>query len=191
MAPCVTDNVRGHAEQPLRRGGARRDDDVHVLDLGGVRPLHGRRREHGHEVGRQRVQRLVPDDVHERRLAGASRRERGASRRSSRPSTRRRSAGRSGRTTSGSSARAGTSTRHRTARPSITNISYNVGDNEKRYQGKLTLTPVANHSFTANYLKVDEKQTNSYVRQHPRPRQPRALAGRFRRTSSPRTTTAS
>jgi outer membrane receptor for ferrienterochelin and colicin len=43
----------------------------------------------------------------------------------------------------------------------ITNISYNVGDNEKRYQGKLTLTPAANHSFTGNYLKVDEKQTNS------------------------------
>jgi hypothetical protein len=44
---------------------------------------------------------------------------------------------------------------------SITNLPFEVGDNEKRYQGKLTLTPVANHSFTANYLKVDEKQTNS------------------------------
>ena len=44
---------------------------------------------------------------------------------------------------------------------SITNIPYSVGDNEKRYQGKLTLTPVVNHSLTGNYLKVDETQTNS------------------------------
>lgn len=44
---------------------------------------------------------------------------------------------------------------------SITNLPYSVGDNEKRYQGKLTLTPFANHSLTGNYLKVDEEQTNS------------------------------
>ena len=44
-----------HAEQPLHRGRDRRDDDVDVHGLGGVRPLHGRRRQHRHEVGRQRV----------------------------------------------------------------------------------------------------------------------------------------
>ncbi len=44
---------------------------------------------------------------------------------------------------------------------SFTSLSYPLGDTEKRYQGKLTLTPVANHSFTGNYLHVDEEQTNS------------------------------
>ncbi len=43
----------------------------------------------------------------------------------------------------------------------FTNLSYPVGDTEKRYQGKLTLTPVPNHSVTGNYLHVDEEQTNS------------------------------
>jgi outer membrane receptor protein involved in Fe transport len=44
---------------------------------------------------------------------------------------------------------------------SITNLPFTIGDNEKRYQAKLTLTPVANHSLTGNYLHVDEEQTNS------------------------------
>ncbi|MCM3875693.1 MAG: TonB-dependent receptor [Thermoanaerobaculia bacterium] len=44
---------------------------------------------------------------------------------------------------------------------SITNLPFSIGDNEKRYQGKLTLTPVVNHSLTGNYLRVDEEQTNS------------------------------
>jgi hypothetical protein len=43
----------------------------------------------------------------------------------------------------------------------FTNISYPIGDTEKRYQAKLTLTPVANHTLTGNYLHVDEEQTNS------------------------------
>ena len=43
----------------------------------------------------------------------------------------------------------------------FTNISFPVGDTEKRYQGKLTLTPVANHTLTGNYLHVNEEQTNS------------------------------
>ena len=44
---------------------------------------------------------------------------------------------------------------------SFTNLSFPLGDTEKRYQGKLTLTPVANHTLTGNYLHVDEEQTNS------------------------------
>jgi hypothetical protein len=43
----------------------------------------------------------------------------------------------------------------------FTNISYPVGDTEKRYQGKLTLTPVVNHTISGNYLHVDEEQKNS------------------------------
>ena len=43
----------------------------------------------------------------------------------------------------------------------FTNISYPVGDKETRYQAKLTLTPVANHTLSGNYLHVDEEQTNS------------------------------
>lgn len=44
---------------------------------------------------------------------------------------------------------------------SYTNESYAVGDKEKRYQAKLTLTPVTNQTITGNYLHVDETQTNS------------------------------
>jgi outer membrane receptor for ferrienterochelin and colicin len=44
---------------------------------------------------------------------------------------------------------------------SFTNISFPVGDNEKRYQGKLTLTPLTNHTVAGSYLKVEEEQTNS------------------------------
>jgi hypothetical protein len=43
----------------------------------------------------------------------------------------------------------------------FTNLSYPVGDKEKRYQGKLTLTPVTNQTIAGNYLHVDETQTNS------------------------------
>ncbi len=43
----------------------------------------------------------------------------------------------------------------------FTNLSYPVGDTEKRYQGKLTLTPENNHTLTGNFLHVDEEQTNS------------------------------
>jgi len=43
----------------------------------------------------------------------------------------------------------------------FTNISYPIGDTEKRYQAKLTLTPVSNHTISGNYLHVDEEQTNS------------------------------
>ncbi len=48
-----------------------------------------------------------------------------------------------------------------TGQTAFTNLSYPVGDTEKRYQAKLTLTPVANHTLTGNYLHVDEEQTNS------------------------------
>jgi outer membrane receptor protein involved in Fe transport len=44
---------------------------------------------------------------------------------------------------------------------SFTNLSFPIGDTEKRYQAKLTLTPVANHTLSGNYLHVDEEQTNS------------------------------
>jgi len=44
---------------------------------------------------------------------------------------------------------------------SFTNISFPLGDTEKRYQAKLTLTPVANHTLSGNYLHIDEVQTNS------------------------------
>ncbi len=43
---------------------------------------------------------------------------------------------------------------------SFTNISYGTGDNEKRYQGKLTLTPVQNQSVTGSYLKIDRDISN-------------------------------
>ena len=54
-----------HPVQPLHRGRHPGDHRRHVRCLGGIWPVLGRRRERGHAVGRQRVQRLVPDDVHQ------------------------------------------------------------------------------------------------------------------------------
>lgn len=42
----------------------------------------------------------------------------------------------------------------------VTNISYAEVDDEKRYEGKLTLTPFQNHSLTANYTKIDQETEN-------------------------------
>src|SRR5262249_36597431 len=55
-----------------------------------------------------------------------------------------------------------TSTASQTSAPTgVTPIPFQVGQNEKRYQGKLTLTPVANHTLTGSYTKVDTTQTNN------------------------------
>ena len=107
-------------EQPLHRGRHPGDDDDHVLRLRRVRPLHRRRDQHDHEVGRQHVQRLPPLDAHERQLAGLlglpdGRRREPAGRdlrQQGRPDVGSdASAGRSSRTSSGSSSPAATSTR--------------------------------------------------------------------------------
>jgi hypothetical protein len=45
---------------------------------------------------------------------------------------------------------------------SFTAIPFETGDDEKRYQGKLTLTPIQNHSITANYLKVTREQKGNF-----------------------------
>jgi len=55
-----------------------------------------------------------------------------------------------------------TSTASQTSAPAgVTPISFQVGQTEKRYQGKLTLTPFENHTLTGSYLKVDTDQTNN------------------------------
>ncbi len=54
--------------------------------------------------------------------------------------------------------KANTSTGQVTA---VTAIPFSQGDDEKRYQGKLTLTPFANHTLSGAYLKIDEAQTNN------------------------------
>jgi outer membrane receptor for ferrienterochelin and colicin len=43
---------------------------------------------------------------------------------------------------------------------SVTAIPFTFGESEKRYQGKLTLTPVANHTLTGSYMKITDEQTN-------------------------------
>lgn len=48
------------------------------------------------------------------------------------------------------------------AQTSFTNLSFATGLDEKRYQGKLTLTPVQNHSLTASYLKVNTEQVGNF-----------------------------
>ena len=42
-----------------------------------------------------------------------------------------------------------------------TNISYTHGDDQKRYQGKITLTPFASQTFAVNYLKIKEDETGN------------------------------
>jgi outer membrane receptor for ferrienterochelin and colicin len=42
----------------------------------------------------------------------------------------------------------------------IPGSSFVFGDSEKRYQGKLTLTPIANHTLAASYMKITDENTN-------------------------------
>lgn len=41
-----------------------------------------------------------------------------------------------------------------------TNIPYTYGDNQKRYEGKLTFAFTPNHRIIGSYLKIDETETN-------------------------------
>jgi len=41
-----------------------------------------------------------------------------------------------------------------------TNIPYQTGNDEKRYEGKLTLTPLQNHAITASYTGIKQDVTN-------------------------------
>jgi Carboxypeptidase regulatory-like domain len=59
----------------------------------------------------------------------------------------------------GSGRIAKTTTTGQTVAP--TNISYPVGDDQKRYQGKVTVTPFGNQTLAVNYLKVTEEQTGN------------------------------
>ena len=55
-----------------------------------------------------------------------------------------------------------TSTASQTSAPTgVTPIPFQVGRNEKRYQGKLTFSPFASHTLAGSYLKVDTKETNN------------------------------
>jgi outer membrane receptor protein involved in Fe transport len=44
---------------------------------------------------------------------------------------------------------------------SFTLLPYSTVNDEKRYQGKLTLTPVANQTISGNYLKIDSSSTGT------------------------------
>jgi hypothetical protein len=55
-----------------------------------------------------------------------------------------------------------TSVASQTSAPAnVTPIPFQVGDTDKRYQGKLTLSPFPNHTLTGSYLRVDETQVNN------------------------------
>jgi hypothetical protein len=49
----------------------------------------------------------------------------------------------------------------------FTNISYPTENDEKRYEGKLTLTPFASHTLTASYTAIKQDLTNDYFTSHP------------------------
>ncbi len=108
------------AEQPLRRGRDPGDDHERERDLGRVRPVPGRRHQHGDEVRRQLVLGLVPDDARRTTRGARCRPRRRRASRTCTSATRRPSAGRSGRTTSGSSAPTAPRRRARPRRPSRT-----------------------------------------------------------------------
>ena len=54
-----------------------------------------------------------------------------------------------------------------TAQTSFTNISYPRENDEKRYEGKLTLTPFASHTLTASYTAIEQTVTNDFFTSHP------------------------
>ncbi|MCA1582565.1 MAG: TonB-dependent receptor [Acidobacteria bacterium] len=47
------------------------------------------------------------------------------------------------------------------APPGVAKIPFQIGDTDKRYQGKLTVSPVANHTLTGSILQVDQTQSNN------------------------------
>lgn len=49
----------------------------------------------------------------------------------------------------------------------FTNISYPTESDEKRYEGKLTLTPFASHTLTASYLAITQDVKNDFFTSHP------------------------
>jgi outer membrane receptor protein involved in Fe transport len=62
----------------------------------------------------------------------------------------------------GSGRYADTSIASQTSAPTgVTPIPFQVGDTDKRYQGKLTFSPFENHTLTGSILKVDESQVNN------------------------------
>ena len=48
-----------------------------------------------------------------------------------------------------------------TDQTNITNITFPTSNEERRLEGKLTLTPVPNHSLIGSYLEIEETTTNS------------------------------
>ena len=67
----VNENLRGQAQQSLHRGRDSGNDDRHGRRVGRVRAIRRRRRQHGHQVGRQPVRGIVPRHVEQRQLADA------------------------------------------------------------------------------------------------------------------------
>lgn len=49
----------------------------------------------------------------------------------------------------------------------FTNISYPTENDEKRYEGKLTLTPFSSHTLTASYTAIQQDVKNDYFTSHP------------------------
>jgi Carboxypeptidase regulatory-like domain/TonB dependent receptor len=45
---------------------------------------------------------------------------------------------------------------------SFTNIPFETGSDQKRYQGKLTVTPFASQTLSVNYLKVDQTSSGTF-----------------------------
>ena len=124
----------------------------------------GRHRQRDHQVGRQRVQRLVPDHLHQRRLAGGH-----AARRRSRRSTAwcrptsTPSADRSCAIACGSSTPAATRTKSSDRNLfAPVNSAYTRQTLRRRFEGKGTYSPFTGHtarvSYLNNYARAAEQQ---------------------------------
>ena len=161
----VNENIRGQAERALHRGRAPGDDDHDRGRLRGVRALPGRRRAGHHQVRRQRVHRLVPHDLRQRRLGRPDPLpERQPHGQDAVPTRKRPWAGRSSRTSSGSSGRrALTGNRVTTGTTFATARSYEDVRNQKRFEGKLTFSLTTKHTFKGAYTKIkDTEDGNSF-----------------------------
>ena len=157
---------RGHQREPARLCvpalHRRRDSGSHGLDgrrVRRVRTICRRRRDRGHEVRRQHLQRLVPHLVCQRLLAVADVRRPSDPKRDQRTPPNPRTIPMYEATFGGPVRKerlwffGATRIRNEeTARTTADEHSVHPTNDEKRYEGKLTYAPRANHSMQVSYI---------------------------------------
>ncbi len=171
----INENLRGAADDPVHRGLAPGSDGRQRRDFRRIRAICRRRRHRGDQVGRQPIQRIVPDDVRQRQLAVVYpvRVDRSHQQPVAKPSDLKLDV-----TVPVYEATFGgplqtdhlwffaamRSQEQQSKRTTVgTNIPYNFVNDEQRYEGKLTYTPKSGQSLQGTYLKLNQvlDQNNS------------------------------